>query len=389
MPFAVNDVVRIYWRLEGDPHRPPLVLLHSIGSDSSMWDRAAPHLTRAFSLLRIDLRGHGASDAPGGEYTMAAMAADVAAAMDAAEIARAAIAGVSLGGMVAIELALAAPDRVVALALVCTSAALDPAMWEDRIARVRAAGVAAIAEVAMSRFLSPAFAAADPAAAASVRAALLATSDNGYAGSGAAIRDMNLIDGIGAIAMPTLIVAGTRDISTPFAGHGDRILERVSTASVVQVDAAHLAPVEAPADVAAAICRFMRPPPATAEAADMLYEAGLANRRRVLGDAWVDAALAARTDFNSDFQAMITRIAWQEVWGRPGLDERTRRLLVVAVTASLGRWEEYRLHVRTGLERGGFSRDELKEVLMQLAIYAGVPAANTAFAEAVEVMHED
>lgn len=109
-------------------------------------DRAAPHLTRAFNLLRIDLRGHGASDAPGGDYTMAALAADVAAVMDAAGIVRAPVAGVSLGGMIAMELALAAPGRVAALALVCTSAALDPALWSDRIARVRAEGVAAIAE---------------------------------------------------------------------------------------------------------------------------------------------------------------------------------------------------------------------------------------------------
>jgi len=83
---------------------------------------------------------------------------------------------------------------------------------------------------------------------------------------------------------------------------------------------------------------------------------------------------------------MITRIAWQEIWGRPGLDDRTRRLLVVAITASLGRWEEFALHVRTGLERGGFTRDELKETLMQTAIYAGVPAANTAFAEAGKII---
>jgi 3-oxoadipate enol-lactonase/4-carboxymuconolactone decarboxylase len=106
----------------------------------------------------------------------------------------------------------------------------------------------------------------------------------------------------------------------------------------------------------------------------------------VLGDAWVDASLEASTAFSADFQAMITRYAWNEVWSRPGLDHRTRRLLVVAITASLGRWEEFRLHVRSGLDAGGFTVDELKEVLMQIAIYAGVPAANTAFAEAAGIV---
>jgi 3-oxoadipate enol-lactonase/4-carboxymuconolactone decarboxylase len=124
------------------------------------------------------------------------------------------------------------------------------------------------------------------------------------------------------------------------------------------------------------------------EAQDTLFEAGLATRRKVLGDAWVDRSLTRRTAFTADYQAMITRYAWNEVWGRPGLDHRTRRLLVLGICASLARWEEFRLHVRAGLEQGGFTVDELKEVLMQTAIYAGVPAANTAFAEAAEVMAE-
>lgn len=85
---------------------------------------------------------------------------------------------------------------------------------------------------------------------------------------------------------------------------------------------------------------------------------------------------------------MITRIAWAEIWGRPGLNDHIRRLIVVAITASLGRWEEFGLHVRTGLSRGGFTQDELKEVLMQAAIYAGAPAANTAFAEAGRIIAE-
>ena len=114
---------------------------------------------------------------------------------------------------------------------------------------------------------------------------------------------------------------------------------------------------------------------------DAQYRAGLSARRTVLGDAWVDKALTNRTPFNADFQDMITRNVWNEIWNRPGLDHKTRRFLVVAITASLGAWEEFRLHVRAGLEQKGFSEAELKEVLLQTAAYAGVPAANTAFAE--------
>jgi|SRR5215469_6636418 len=124
-----------------------------------------------------------------------------------------------------------------------------------------------------------------------------------------------------------------------------------------------------------------------AEVKETHYQAGLAVRRRILGEAWVEKSLKSRTAFTADFQEFITRNVWNDIWNRPGLDHKTRRLLVVAMTASLGAWEEFRLHVRAGLE-GGFTEDELKEVLLQVAVYAGVPRANTAFTEAAAVIAE-
>jgi len=388
MPFAASGDARIYWKLEGAEDRPALVLLNSIGTDMSLWDAAMPALLASFRTLRIDTRGHGASDAPDGDYTLPMLADDVAAVMDAAGIESAAIAGVSLGGMIAMELALSHPERVSAIALICTSATMDKGVWRDRIVQVRAGGTAAIADAALQRFLSPAFAAGQPAIAASLRRNLIAQAGQGYAGAGAAIRDMELIGRLGGISCPVLVVTGARDVSTPLAGHGENLLAAMPGAQHAHLDCAHLAPVEAPAALAGALRAFLAPGADTADAAEALFEAGLKNRRRVLGDAWVDRSLANRTPFNAEFQAMITRIAWQEIWSRPGLDDRTRRLLVLAITASLGRWEEFRLHVRAGLTRGGFTQDDLKEVLMQTAIYAGVPAGNTAFAEAAAVMKE-
>ncbi len=387
MPFATREDVRLYWKLDGAPDLPVLVLLNSIGTDMALWETSIPHLLPAFRLLRIDTRGHGASDAPDGDYSLAVLADDVVAVMDAAGVQTAAVAGVSLGGMIAMELALTHPTRVTALALVCTSATMDAGAWRDRIEVVRARGTAAIADMAMGRFLSPRFVATHGGAAESVRRGLIAMADTGYAGCGAAIRDMALVDRLPTIAISTLIVAGDRDISTPFAGHGERIAAAMPSARVVHLDAAHLAPIETPAALAAALRDFLAPVD-TRNAADTLFEAGLLNRRRVLGDTWVDASLAKRTDFTADFQAMITRIAWNEIWGRPGLDDRSRRFIVLAITVALGRWEEFALHVRAGLMRDGFTRQELKEVLMQSAIYAGVPAANTAFAEAGKIIAE-
>ena len=114
-------------------------------------------------------------------------------------------------------------------------------------------------------------------------------------------------------------------------------------------------------------------------------EGGMTVRRKVLGDAHVDRAVTTQTPVNAEFQDFITRYAWGEIWTRPGLDHRTRRLLVLTTTGAMGRWEEFRLHIRAGLE-GGLAVADIREMLLQLAVYAGVPAANTGFHILAEVM---
>ena len=118
------------------------------------------------------------------------------------------------------------------------------------------------------------------------------------------------------------------------------------------------------------------------------YDEGMARRRSVLGDRWVDQANAAKTDFNAEFQNFITRYAWGEIWTRPHFDTRTRRILVIGTMIALGQWDEFRMHVRAALIEGGFSADDIKEIILQQAIYCGVPAANHAFKEAVDIIRE-
>jgi len=118
------------------------------------------------------------------------------------------------------------------------------------------------------------------------------------------------------------------------------------------------------------------------------YDRGMARRRKVLGNAWVDRANARKTPFNEEFQNFITRYAWGEVWTRPHLDERTRRVLVIGTMLAIDKWEEFRMHVRAALVEGGFTADDIKEIIMQQAIYCGVPAANHAFKEAGEIIAE-
>ena len=122
-----------------------------------------------------------------------------------------------------------------------------------------------------------------------------------------------------------------------------------------------------------------------------VYDQGLLNRRRVLGDAWVDKSLSNSNDFTEEFQNLITRYAWNEVWGRPALGDKTRRLMVLSTLIALKAYEEFALHVRAGLDGAPESRltpDDIKEVILQAAIYCGVPAANQAFSVAGDILRE-
>jgi 4-carboxymuconolactone decarboxylase len=118
------------------------------------------------------------------------------------------------------------------------------------------------------------------------------------------------------------------------------------------------------------------------------YERGMKTRRKVLGDEWVDRAEKGKDAFNEEFQALITRYAWDEVWNRPRISHPVRRMIVLAQMVALGRWEEFQLHVRAALRSGELEPEDIKEVLLQSAIYCGVPAANTAFKEARAVLQE-
>jgi 4-carboxymuconolactone decarboxylase len=112
------------------------------------------------------------------------------------------------------------------------------------------------------------------------------------------------------------------------------------------------------------------------------YEDGLAVRRKMLGDTWVDRSLKSRNEFNTEFQEMITRHVWGDIWTRPGIEPKTRRLIVLSILIALGSWEEFRLHVRSGLTAGDLSKDALKEIILQATAYCGVPAGNNAMHQA-------
>jgi 3-oxoadipate enol-lactonase/4-carboxymuconolactone decarboxylase len=378
MPFTTTDNTRIYYRLEGSGDRPLLVLAHSLGADHGMWLPQVPALLDHFQVLRFDIRGHGASDAPPGDYSMEQLGRDALAVAQAAGTKQFAFCGLSLGGMIGQWLAANAAECVTRLVLANTSPKVaDPSLFEARRRTVLEHGMAPIADAVMQRFFSARTLGRNLPMVASARATLLATGPAGYAGCCAAIRDMDHTAILGQIRIPTLVIAGDHDVSTPWNGHGEVLAQIISGALSRRLPTAHLSNLERPSSFNTALLEFLLPRPGDTLAA------GLAMRRAVLGDAHVDRAMAQTTEFNREFQETITRYAWGAVWTRPGLDPRTRRLLALAATAALGRWEEFRLHVRTGLA-SELEMADLKEVLLQVAVYAGVPAANTGFHIAAE-----
>ncbi|MBV9433942.1 MAG: 3-oxoadipate enol-lactonase [Hyphomicrobiales bacterium] len=389
MAFVTRDKVRLYWRADGDEGKPPLLFLNSLGTDHAMWDALMPLVMRDFRVLRMDTRGHGASDAAKGDYTLSMLAQDALAVLDAAGVARAHVCGLSMGAMTALELASEHPQRVERIIAANTSAQMSPDLMAERAMLVRQKGMQAVIEAVLGRFFTQNFRDRKPPLLGSTRATLLATDPEGYAGCCMAIAGMRLKDKLARVRAPLLVINGAQDVSTPPAEHGELIAKAVPGARSVTLDAAHLSAVEKPEAFAGALLAFL-----TAEsggrdisvARDALFEAGLVMRRAVLGDEWVDKSLAARNALTGEFQNFITRIAWGEIWTRPGLDQRTRRLLVLAITASLSRWEEFCLHLRAGIEQGSLTLEDVKEALMQIAIYAGVPAANTGMHHAQSIL---
>lgn len=331
-------------------------------------------LLRHFQILRYDTRGHGGSDSPGGEYSIEELGRDALALLDHLGIAKLAWCGLSMGGAIGQQLALHSPGRLTHLVLANTSPRFgNRATWETRISMVREGGMAAIGDVALQRFFSDTTLKGNNPCVSSIRSVLLGTDPSGYIGCCAALRDFDNKQQLRNISVPSLIISGDRDVSTPWSGNGEILAREIPDAKAVRLPAAHLSNLEQPRSFLSALLNFLLP----ADERSPL-EQGFEVRREVLGDAHVDKSIAATTDFTLDFQELITRYAWGTVWKRPLLDHRTRRLLALAMMAALGRWEEFRMHITVGLNHE-LEPCDLKEVLLLVAVYAGLPASNTAF----------
>jgi len=243
----MSDAIDVHYREDGPTDGPPLLMINSLGADLSVWEPQVAALSAERRMIRYDARGHGRSPVPPGRYALADLGRDALALLDRLDIASAAVCGLSLGGMTAMWLAVNAPERVNRLVLCCTSALFGPPQsWAQRAATVLESGTGAIADAVVARWLTPAFAIRRPETAARLREMVAATPSIGYAGSCAAIEEMDLRPDLGRIWAPTLVVAGADDPATP-PEHGAAIAHGIPDARfAVLADAAHLATWEQP-----------------------------------------------------------------------------------------------------------------------------------------------
>ncbi|MFE0283109.1 4-carboxymuconolactone decarboxylase [Streptomyces olivaceus] len=434
----------LQYRFDGPEHLPVLILGPSLGTTWHMWDRQVPELTQQWRVFRYDLPGHGGAPArPAG--SVAELTTRLLATLDGLGVQRFGYAGCAFGGAVGIELALRHPERLASLALIAASPRFGTAdEFRQRGVIVRTNGLDPIARSSPERWFTGGYAAAQPAIT-EWAVQMVRTTDPGcYISACEALAAFDVRGELGRVGVPTLVLVGSDDQVTGPAEARTLVAGIPDARLAVVPGASHLVPVEQPAAVTdllvrhfttawqaphdinatgqipvpvphpaappvpapaagvpAAVQLAMAPPPQAAPIAEIApaavppqpqgrpdpYDTGLKVRREVLGDAHVDQALAQADAFSEDFQDLLTRYAWGEVWNRPGLDRRSRSCVTLTALVAGGHLDELAPHLRAAL-RNGLTPGEIKEVLLQAAVYCGVPAANRAFKVAQQVVRE-
>jgi 3-oxoadipate enol-lactonase len=258
MAFAELDSVRVHYELDEDADLPVLVLSHSLGVNLRMWDTQVAALAPHFRLLRYDLRGHGASSVPEGQYSVPEMGEDVLRLLDVLQIERVSFCGLSVGGAIGQWLGIHARERLHKLVLANTAVKIGNAeTWNARIELVGREGLEPVISGTLGRWFTPAFLAAHMETVAEVAAMFRATSMQGYVAGCAAVRDANFRTDAGKINLPTLIIAGKEDPATP-PPESKFLADSIPGASYIELPAAHLSSVECAPEFNAALIRFLK-----------------------------------------------------------------------------------------------------------------------------------
>jgi 3-oxoadipate enol-lactonase len=254
--------VAIAWEAVGPADRPAVVMLHSLGCDRSMWRAQVDALAVDHRLVLIDMRGHGESDAPPGPYAIERLGRDVLAVADAAALTDFRLCGISIGGLIALWMAIHAPERVISAVFCNTAAKLgDPEAWAARIAAVRSGGMESVREAVMERWFMPGFAIDRPEQHAAAAEVFTTTLPEGYIGCCEALATADLRDEVASITVPTLVIGGGADVSTP-PDQAEWLHEQIRGSSLTVIErAAHLSNLDQPGVFNAVVGEFLRTRP--------------------------------------------------------------------------------------------------------------------------------
>lgn len=381
---------------ESDPAKPLLVVGPGIGTAvEPLWGKTAQLLADDYEIIGYDLPGHGRSEASTEQWgldDLANIAARIATEAIAGTDRKAYFAGVSLSGAVAQRVAAVHGNVFDRVAMVCSSPKFGtPEAWQERAEFVAKAGTPAMVEGSAKKWFAEGFIEDHPTEATALLHSLQDADRFSYAHASIALSEFDMTDDLADIATPLLAVAGADDPVSP-PEHAQHVAATVQHGqAVVLQHVAHQAPAEDPEGTAKLLHAFFSgqvvEQPADDQTIGQIYDAGMTVRREVLSDAHVDRANANTDAFTQDFQEMITRYAWGTIWTRPGLDRRMRSAVTLTAMVAGKYWDELAMHVKAA-RRNGLSVDEIKEILLQTAIYCSVPAANVAFSVAKQALAE-
>ncbi|HEY7348568.1 MAG TPA: 3-oxoadipate enol-lactonase [Ktedonobacterales bacterium] len=255
--FVANGV-RLAYRIDGPDDAPALVMLNSLGTDLRMWNPQAAMLSRNLRIIRYDCRGHGASDAPAGPYTIEQFGLDLLTLLDTLQIERAHLCGLSLGGLIALWFAAHYPGRVARAVFANTAARIGTVEgWNTRIAQVSEGGMGAVRDMVLARFLSEQFRQQHPEIVQQFSETLDAIDPQGYKGACAALREADLREKLAAVRAPSLIIAGELDEATPPSQARELHAAIAGSELSILREAAHLSNVEQPEAFSKAVSAFL------------------------------------------------------------------------------------------------------------------------------------
>jgi 3-oxoadipate enol-lactonase/4-carboxymuconolactone decarboxylase len=369
------------YKLQGTSNSPVLIFSNSLGSEMMMWDELIPYLLPFFRVLQYDTRGHGGSPlTPNEGTTISELANDVIQLMDKLNIEAAYFCGLSMGGLIGQYLGINHPNRFKKIVLSNTGAKIgDDERWNGRIGTISKNGMQAIVDDTMERWFTEEFRSQNSERVAQTKAMFLRSNVDGYSNCCCAIRDADFREKLQSLSVEALVITGDEDPVTNVE-QAEFLVSKIPNARLKVLHARHLAAAELPKEYAAVLIDFL--------VGEQTFDKGMHVRRTVLGDAHIDNANSKKNSVNADFQSFITRYAWGEIWTRPGLSKHNRSLITMSMLIALNRPAEFKMHVKAAFNNG-VSVDEIKEVIMQSALYCGLPAANDAFHLALEVFKEN